>query len=446
MKKIATLVVLVVAFAAAGFGQNRWNFAGYWPDSTFAKKATGAHGVAVDPAGKVWMQFFGRTDSIQNANGTFTGTLNIFIFNANGTPASFSPLKVLSGAGVTDTLFSSTPPSGAVAVSNRGLKRDHQGNILVSIFDRIYRLNYLTGAVMNKVVTGGNSLAAAAADTLGEIFVQTVVPGNPIKIFASNFSSLGNVTDTSRGFCRTGEVSKEGNDYYSANYTNHSVLRYRSAFGTFGPYVVGPNDTLMKGFDCESMCWNPTRTRLWASSGSAADLPNRYPGATTNYGVNRWYAFNTTNFTITDSLIWKFYNTDSANTKPRAIGFSPDGLTAYVACFGAGTYPAFEKFTFGPSSVEPDPSVIPVAFTLSQNYPNPFNPSTEIKFTLTKSGFTTLKVYNTLGQEVATLVNENLGVGGYTSHFVASNLSSGTYIYRLTTNGQTMTKKMMLMK
>ncbi|MEO8168187.1 MAG: T9SS type A sorting domain-containing protein, partial [bacterium] len=132
--------------------------------------------------------------------------------------------------------------------------------------------------------------------------------------------------------------------------------------------------------------------------------------------------------------------------KPRVIGFSPDGLTAYVGCFGAGTYPAFEKFTFGPSSVEPDPSVIPVAFTLSQNYPNPFNPSTEIKFTLTKSGFTTLKVYNALGQEVATLVNEDLSLGAYVSHFNPSNLASGTYIYRLTTNGQTMTKKMMLMK
>ncbi|MBI5471282.1 MAG: T9SS type A sorting domain-containing protein, partial [Ignavibacteriae bacterium] len=82
----------------------------------------------------------------------------------------------------------------------------------------------------------------------------------------------------------------------------------------------------------------------------------------------------------------------------------------------------------------------------SQNYPNPFNPATEIKFTLTKSGFVTLKVYSTLGQEVATLVNEELGVGGYTSHFDASKLSSGTYIYRLTANGQSISKKMMVVK
>ena len=85
-------------------------------------------------------------------------------------------------------------------------------------------------------------------------------------------------------------------------------------------------------------------------------------------------------------------------------------------------------------------------FELSQNYPNPFNPSTEIKFTLTKGGFTTLKVYNMLGQEVATLVNENLGVGAFKATFDASNLTSGTYLYRLTANGQSISKKMMLLK
>lgn len=446
MKKLITICALVVALGSMSFAQNRWNFAGYFPDSTFVKKATGVHGLAVDPDGKIWVQWYGRTDSIQNANLSYTGTLNIFVFNPNGTQASFSPMKVLQGAGVTDTLFSSAAPSGATALSNRGLRRDHNGNIIASIQDRLYRLNYQTGAVMNKVSGIAGVTTAVGVDTLGEIFVNPVLPGNPVRIYASNFSSLGNVTDSSRGFCRTGEASKDGNDYYSAGYSNHAVLRYHSDFGTFGPYIVGPNDTLMKGFDCESMTWNPTRTRLWACAGSKADAPNRYPGVTTNYGVNRWYAFNPTNFTITDSLIWNFYNTDSANTKPRALAFSNDGLTAYVGCFGAATYPSLEKFTFGPTSVEPDPSVIPVAFTLSQNYPNPFNPSTEIKFTLTTSGFTTLKVYNTLGQELATLVNENLNVGGYTSHFDATNLSSGTYIYRLTTNGQTMSKKMVLMK
>ena len=447
MKKIITVCTLMIVFGATSFGQNRWNFAGYFPDSLSTKKATGVHGLAVDPAGKLWIQYFGRTDSLPDpgAGGAFFGTLAIYVYNANGTPASFSPLKVLAGAGVNDTLW--TAPA-ARALSNRGIRKDHNGNILISIFNAVYRVNYLTGAVMNKVVVDpANSITSVGVDTLGEFFVQTVVGGNPIRIFAPNFSSLGNVTDTSRGFCRTGEVSKDGNDYYSTNYTLHSIYRYHSDFGSFGPYVVGPNDTLFKGFDCESIGWNWARTRLWASSGSKNDYPNRYPGVTTNWTVNTWYAWNPANGQITDSIKWAWNGyLDSINIRPRGIAFGPDGNTAYVGCFGSGSVPSVQKFTFGPSSVEEDFGVVPVAFELSQNYPNPFNPSTEIKFTLTKSGFTTLKVYDMLGREVATLVNENLGVGAFKATFDASNLTSGTYLYRLTANGQSISKKMMLVK
>jgi len=446
MKKIVTtLFVLTLLYSAVG--QAQWNFAGYFPDSTFAKKATGVHGIAVDPLGKIWVQWFGRTDSLPDPNsvppGLFYGTLSIFVFNPNGTQAPFSPMKVLFGPGVNDTLW--TAPA-ARAVSNRGLRADISGNILISIFDRVYRVNYLTGLVMNKVVSGANnSITAVGVDTLGEFFVQTVVGGFPVKIWASNFSSLGNVTDTSRGFCRTSEASKNGNDFYSAGYTNHCILRYHSDFGTFGPYVVGPNDTLFKGFDCESMGWNPTRTRLWASAGSANDRPNRYPGATTNYSMNTWYAWNPTNGAITDSLKWFWYNADSINTRPRAIAFSPDGNTAYVGCFGAGTYPSLERFT-RVTGVEPDPNVIPTGFILAQNYPNPFNPTTTIRFTLDKAGETSLIVSDVAGRMVADLAHGYLTAGGYTARFDASNLASGTYFYTLTHNNQSITKKMLLTK
>jgi len=437
-----------LALLSSAVGQAQWNFAGYFPDSTFAKKATGVHGIAVDPDGKIWVQWFGRTDSLPDPNsvppGLFYGTLAIYVFNANGSQASFSPLKVLQGAGINDTLW--TAPA-ARAVSNRGLRADISGNIIASIFDRIYRINYQTGAAMDKVVAGaGNSITSVGVDTLGEIFVQTVVGGFPIRIYAPNFSLLGNVVDTSVGFCRTSEVSKDGNDFYSTGYTNHCILRYHSDFGTFGPYVVGPNDTLFKGFDCESMGWNPTRTRLWASAGSGNDRPNRYPGATTNYTVNTWYAWDPISNTFTDSLGWSWYNTDSLNTRPRGIAFSPDGNTAYVGCFGAGSYPSLEKFTRGPQSVKPDPNGIPNGFALSQNYPNPFNPSTEINFTITRAGLTTLVVYDMLGREVATLVSENLTAGAYKTTFDATRHSSGTYMYTLTSGGNRISKKMMLVK
>ncbi len=88
----------------------------------------------------------------------------------------------------------------------------------------------------------------------------------------------------------------------------------------------------------------------------------------------------------------------------------------------------------------------PEQFTLEQNYPNPFNPSTNISFNLPQASEVSLKVYNMLGQEVATLVNDRLAAGAQTVAFDASNLASGMYIYRLSAAGFTKTKKMMLIK
>ncbi len=89
---------------------------------------------------------------------------------------------------------------------------------------------------------------------------------------------------------------------------------------------------------------------------------------------------------------------------------------------------------------------VPGTFALSQNYPNPFNPSTEISFAIPKSGFVTLKVYNVLGQEVATLMDGFKTAGNYNVVFNASNLASGVYFYRLSLGTQSISKKMLFLK
>lgn len=88
----------------------------------------------------------------------------------------------------------------------------------------------------------------------------------------------------------------------------------------------------------------------------------------------------------------------------------------------------------------------PLEFNLSQNYPNPFNPTTNINFTLPVNSQVTLKVYNLLGQEVATLVNGRLGSGPHTVKFDASGLASGMYLYRIEAGSFVQNKKMMLIK
>ncbi|MBW7888535.1 MAG: T9SS type A sorting domain-containing protein [Bacteroidetes bacterium] len=91
-------------------------------------------------------------------------------------------------------------------------------------------------------------------------------------------------------------------------------------------------------------------------------------------------------------------------------------------------------------------SVLPSEFSLSQNYPNPFNPETNINFQLSSGAFTTLKVYDLVGREVSTLVNEQLNAGRYSVRWNAANFASGIYFYKLTAGSFTQVKKMMVMK
>ena len=89
---------------------------------------------------------------------------------------------------------------------------------------------------------------------------------------------------------------------------------------------------------------------------------------------------------------------------------------------------------------------IPLVYSLSQNYPNPFNPTTKINFAMPKQGLVTLRIYDVLGREVRTLVNEVKAAGYHTVDFDGSQFSSGVYFYRIETNGFSDIRKMMLIK
>ncbi|MBK8946739.1 MAG: T9SS type A sorting domain-containing protein [Ignavibacteriae bacterium] len=98
------------------------------------------------------------------------------------------------------------------------------------------------------------------------------------------------------------------------------------------------------------------------------------------------------------------------------------------------------------TKIEENINIVKNEFELSQNYPNPFNPTTIINYSLKKEGFTTLKVYDILGSEITTLVNENKFAGSYTIEFDGSNLSNGVYFYTINSGNFHQTKKMILLK
>jgi len=100
----------------------------------------------------------------------------------------------------------------------------------------------------------------------------------------------------------------------------------------------------------------------------------------------------------------------------------------------------------GVSFINPISEVVPSSFSLSQNYPNPFNPTTIIRFQIKDSKTTTLKIFDLLGREVQTLVNEKLKPGEYEVTFDGSNFPSGVYFYKLQAGDFTDTKKLVLIK
>ncbi len=113
----------------------------------------------------------------------------------------------------------------------------------------------------------------------------------------------------------------------------------------------------------------------------------------------------------------------------------------YLCNFSTGAV-----ITSGPILSVTESNEGPVAFRLTQNYPNPFNPTTTISFNLPSSDFTTLKIYNILGKEVAQLMNERKDAGEYTVHFDGHNVPSGIYFYQLRSGNYVETKKMVLIK
>jgi len=138
---------------------------------------------------------------------------------------------------------------------------------------------------------------------------------------------------------------------------------------------------------------------------------------------------------------WTEANTGLTNT-PVALVVSGSNLFAGTDSNRVWRRPLSEMIT----DVEDQTSELPSQFILKQNYPNPFNPSTKISFTIPERSNVSLKIFNLLGSEVASLVNEEKPAGSYGVDFNAANLPSGIYFYKLEAGNYIETKKMVLLR
>ena len=193
--------------------------------------------------------------------------------------------------------------------------------------------------------------------------------------------------------------------------------------------------------------------QTWKFSSYFKDLSPAFPGA--NFAALKISAKSVTGSTFQyweifpDSVTTEWAEYSNTQTLPDGTAF----IQAVVVIHGADGAP---EAAYGiddvrliietETSVEGEVSEIPQKFELAQNYPNPFNPSTTISYSIAKEGNVSLKIFDVLGQEVASIVNEFQKVGNYKVSFNATQLATGIYFYRIQSGSFTNVKKMMLIK
>lgn len=457
MKRVTILILGMLLIPMISFGQ-QWEFDSVFPDSSRSDRDV--HGLAVDGEGKIWIQpyypFTGDSVYVEQTGDSARVTV-IQVYNPDGTEADFSPVKFLDFPdGTTDTVGGFWNGSAFEWKSGRGLETMPNGDIVATFFNDIYIINHETGAGIAKANGVENGLDTRGVikpgvDGQGNVYISGVFPGDPVIIFDNELSYTGVAIDTTVGFSRGMEVSADGNTIYWAGYTNNALFRYQreDAFSGFNQVP----DTLLKGMATESISFHPVSKFLYVSSGSSTNPPNQYPGFSSNYVEQKWYAFDPAdlspdNAVRMDSIAWNEEGSGPTEGRPRAIAFSNDGQTVYLGQFSQGAYATQQQSTdqVFTSNEREEVSSLPEGYELKQNYPNPFNPTTNINYSIAQAGFVSLTVYDMAGREVATLVNSRMSAGEHTVNFDASNLASGVYIYALNVNGLRMTNRMTLIK
>lgn len=422
LKKISTMFVFLLLLA--GTSKAQWTYEGAWPDTNYKG---GTHGIEVTPDGKIWTASYYRQNWV-SPNGDTLSISPIFVFSADG--SHVDTIGIVTGA-ATDTL--------GLGGGTRGMGKDQDGNILITFTGpgRIVKINYQTyeGMAKHLLTEVGSSPTAPSVSNDGTIYVGPVVGGGTtaIAMYDSELNYLGNAVLGPPNISRTMEVAPDGNAIYWTPFTGDQTVRIYTRPDEFSDFAM--TDSMLTGMSLETTAWNPATGLLWVSNDSRGTGP---------YTHLTWYGVDVTTKAIVDSFTLPSPDPTPSDELPRGLAFSADGNTAYVGLFGT-KYNRLYKFTKGSVGVE-ELAELPTGYSLSQNYPNPFNPTTNIKFSIPENGFVSLKVFNTLGQEVATLINEVKSSGTYQVDFNASNLASGMYVYTLTSGSVNISKKMILMK
>ncbi|MDE3058518.1 MAG: T9SS type A sorting domain-containing protein [Bacteroidota bacterium] len=305
--------------------------------------------------------------------------------------------------------------------------------------------------VAASAVTGINfSIVTAAAQVDGYLKDDTGAPlvsqGVYASVVLSDNNNLYEETQTdASGFFALGFSANDVSQSLSSNQS----WRLQSSVNDNGSGVTGyliASRTLPILHNGDSLFYNLVSYKANSTiqgtvtiDGSAPPFPLQIAASSTGSDTVQsytWAESGTGNFSINVTNKISSYTIIEWNLPPQ---YSQPNVTAHPGDTGV-------KVNITTTGVAEGKTLQPLEFSLAQNYPNPFNPTTQLRFTIADFRFVSLKIYDVLGREVVTLVNERKAPGTYEVQFDGSKLGSGMYFYTLRAGSFTETKRMTLVK
>ena len=413
-KNVIVSVGILLSISTAVFGWVPGELPrNYTFDGVFDSLVIMPHGIVVDRYNRIWIGCY--------------GSCPLIVKNPDGTQAPFSPIDSVVIPG--DTVI-------FLDRNCRGMALDHEGNILYVKGNILIKLNVETGEGIARW-TGPGTLTKPAVDTFGYIYVGTVVGVTPIHVLDPSTFELVYTIDLTpaAGFARGIEVSKDGKDLWTGNLNpGGPVYHYHSDIPGVLPYdlveeiSVDDYGNPIFQFTITTVDWGPDNT-LWCSHETEdPQLQSQNGLVVLNYNTMEY------------ATLYMPEVPEGSYNGPRGVAFSLSGDTAYVVSFNGHRVWRYVVTT----GVEEHNQV--ASCCRLENHPNPFRHTTTITFTLFRSGFVDLKVYDIDGRIVKTLITRHMTPGSYEVQFDATTLPSGTYLCRMEVDGRVTTLKMLVVK
>ncbi|GEM_PF-4080490 len=373
------------------------------------------HGVVVDNNGYVWINNHHANDPP-----------GLYVVDLEGNHAPFSPITSITVDGT----------EYPTVEWGRGATIDADGNILITYnHSQLLHIDAETGEGLG-AWEGPGSLTQPGVDQDGFVYIGAVSTSPPIRVIDTEtwMESFTIPGETAGYLSRATTASLDGYTVVSANlsgslyiYTTEDLSTYNLTDSTHVP----EGDPSSLQFDSDGMLWV-------TDEGLNAQNPD-----SSTRSIKVFDLENRTYYTLRH---------DSLRLQPRGIGFATDGDTRQivVGSFYVGGYvDVFNLVDPGPVAID-DPET-PTQFVLEQNYPNPFNPTTTIRYTLRDAGHVSLRVYNSTGQLVNTLVSGVQPTGSHQATWDGTDangrtVSSGVYFYSLEMENQRETRAMTFLK